>query len=653
MFSLPQPQSTTSAMASLGAPSEPLLLASVLAKAARVQKCVAFRTPSEKGKVANFDLYYLTTEAAYQKAIAVIPKKNVPRCFSFGGPTNQFLRIKTTEEKNTYNRLHKRKEEWLRLAGPVQCEVQLVTPINELPGHISWTELAEKAELYKPAASPPPTVRRPCPKSKKPQGVVFQDDTLSPTPLITTPKSSKVSANFTKNSPMFPFTIVVAEPVAVQQPAVQQPADQEADPAWMQQRNRPASPLNGAVHVVAAEVIEHPITPPPPPARETVTVEDAPEEEDVTPPPRVPTPVPEERIPRVRIQDFNEIVLAPPSPRDPRGDPFIPAVESILDPDVGLLGRLFAEMDNLSVSILRHTDEIADGRFPVLPLPKSFQVPSMAKVASADLVNELNSIFREAAEKASRALVRAQVEAAKVINVQASSLGESRQWTEDDLETAQAIRLSRHTRQQPYKPSNKPPVIFFELVDGAIRAHGSAAVAHTTAGRKSDNAAPAQNGNIAKKKKKKNGKKKKTAPAPAPAPAAAPTAAPSAAPASAAPKRGGTGNGQQPRQTGNRGKTHRTSVFERLGPVDPGHRDRPENKKLLARARKDREDYCRRFNVPLSGFKNNEERMAVIKAMRPADYRPTISRDYAHRPTAQRASGSRQENESTFSRRNY
>ena len=681
---LSHPQSTTAAMASLGASGDPLSLTNLLSKAARLRKCIAFRVPSEKGKVNSSDLYYLTTETAFKQASDAdqlpVPAP-VPLLFSFGDKKNQFLRLKSKPEKSTYNRLFNRKDQWIKLAGPGQCEVQLVSPVGELPGHISWKEMEEKVELYKPDAAPAPPAlvptpatspipiptprKKPCPKSKK---IVYQDDTVTQTPLTTTPKTSmspnpiatyllSLSASKNKNSLVRSLSV---------EPAVQEPADPQPDPTWMQLRNRPASPANGEEHVIAADVIHRPPTPPP--VVETVTIEDAPEEEVETPPPQVPTPAPRvttpvQREPRVRIQNFDEIMLAPPEPRDPRDEPFIPAVESITDPDVSRLGSLFAEMDNLSLSILRHTDLMADGRFAVLPLAKGFQVPSMKRIANEDLVNELNSIFRKAAEKASRALVIAQVEAAKVIRAEASTLASSRDWTEDDVDAAQAIRLSRQDRLKPYKPSDKPAVTFFQLLDGAIKPHGSAAVAHTTAGRKSDNVAPAQPGNTASPKKKKNRRKKKNTPAPAAA-AADPVAAAPAAPAVAPPapaasertqkrKNERSGNGQQPRQTGNRGNAPRTSVFERLGPVHTNHWEIPENKKLLARTRQERQDYCRRFNVPLNGFKSNADRLEAIIACRPTDYQPTTRRVYDHRQTASGANEPRRNQESTYYRNDY
>ena len=682
---LSHPQSTTTAMASLGASGDPLSLTNLLSKAARLRKCIAFRVPSEKGKVNSSDLYYLTTETAFKQASDAdqlpVPAP-VPLLFSFGDKKNQFLRLKSKPEKSTYNRLFNRKDQWIKLAGPGQCEVQLVSPVGELPGHISWKEMEEKVELYKPDATPATTARvptpttspvpiptpraRPCPKSKK---MVYQDDTLPQTALTTTPKTSmspnpiatyllSLSANKNKNSLVRSLSAEPADP---------QPADpQPAEPTWMQLRNRPASPTNGEVHVITAEVTRRPPTPPPVVETETVTIEDAPEEEVESPPPQVPTPAPRtatplQREPRVRILDFDEIMLAPPEPSDPRDEPFIPAVESIIDPDVSRLGSLFAEMDNLSQSVLRHTDLMADGRFAVLPLAKSFQVPSMKRIANEDLVNELNSIFREAAEKASRALVIAQVEAAKVIRAEASTLASSRDWTEDDVDAAQAIRLSRQDRLKPYKPSDKPAVTFFQLLDGAIKPHGSAAVAHTTAGRKSDSVAPAQTGNAAAPKKKKNRRKKKNTPAPAaaaaaPAAPAAPTVAPPAPAASGKTQKRKderSGNGQQPRQTGNRGNGPRTSVFQRLGPVNVNHWELPENKKLLARTRQALQDYRRHFNIPSNGFRNNEERLEAMIACRPADYQPTTRRVYDHRQPDSRVNEPRRNQEETYYRRDY
>lgn len=732
-----------STLSSLGVPPKPLVLSNILAKAAKLRKCVAFRTPSAKGRTDSSDLYYMTTEPTYQRE-----KKNIeviPQLHSFGGKANQFLRLQTGKEKKTYNRLGNRKDEWLKLDGPGAVEIQLVSPVGELPGHITWDELTEKAESYKSTepADPKPQEaataprqpfiderRRPMPKSKRPPGIVYDDDDSSidgtpteviptvatpfmplPEPrvvlqrLIETPKPASKSPSlfFHPKSPLFPL-------VSKQMEAAAAPAH---EPTWMQQRNRSPSPTNGEIRTVAAQIIQPasqqtepgeaivtPATASLTPAPEVVTMEDAPEETEtatvtVT---AAPPPPPTHREP-----DWDAIVLMPPPCPDPRTETVLPPVERLLDPDVNRMGTLLAEHDNLCLTVLRHTNLLHDNRFPVLPVAKLFQVPSMKRIADEELTAELNRIYTDAAMKASEALIRAEVETCKLIRAEIFSFADSFLWTEEEIEAAQVIRASRQDRQKPYKPSNKPPVIFFELVDGAIKPHASAAEAHTTAGRHSD--APAQ-----------EPKKKKTAVPPTTAPAAqpstrtpeeksaktrrrreqrqrraarklaasqptasasatadtrppvttAPTATRPTAPASNAGTRppatttqnaGRSGNGQPPRQTGNRGaqRNHqqRPSVFTRLGPhpnLEPQqdeaagqHRSSKNNKRIAAihierlRYQKERLEFCRQHGIVVQ-LSHNEKLLEACRKGRTAGN------------TGHGSSGSRGR---TDSRRNY
>ena len=225
------------------------------------------------------------------------------------------------------------------------------------------------------------------------------------------------------------------------------------------------------------------------------TVEDAPEDEDVAPPPKLPTPAPRKMTPRRLVTDISR------------------------------LGGILAELD---------------------------------------------ALFAEA-----------------------SSLADSREWSEDDVDAVQAIRLSRQDQQKLYKSSSQPSLTTFfkELLDG----------------RKPDNAAPAQPGNAASPKKKKNRRKKQKKSAPAPPPASEKT------------------QKRKDERSGNLAN-HRRSVPPKRpeAALDVHHRDLPENRKLLARTRRVWEDYCRRFHIPLRGFRSNGERLEALIANRPADYRPRV-----------------------------
>ena len=811
-------------MALLGDPGQPLKLLDLLAKAARNRKCVAYRIPTEKGKKDSCDLFYMTSLASYQQAFRSIAVSNLPQLRNFGGENNQFLRLKTADDKNTYNRLFKRKDQWLKLEGPVQVEAQLVSPMDgELAGHISWKDLAEKlkgcnttgknpkvqvqnnsalnlgvpeetaAAIATTATAPTgtPALRQPfideafdnptVPfylRTGARKGVIYDDDsedsdaqsprTPPPTNLETPkPKAKSPSILLHPKSPLFGLTRLATPAVSNDfsvlmedaQQAAQEDAQQAAQetppaPTWMQQRNKTPPPANGETHVVVAEVLQRPEDQSHPalsPVPEVVTMEDDlddPEEPplEIRPPvqqepladpdpqrqeqrqpvteqraatpaeQRAATPT-EQRVatptgPNTHVLDLNALLLDVPTDPDPRAEVVIPPVESLLDPVINRFGSLMAEYDNMSVTILRHTNLLHDNRFPVLPVPKLFQVPSVRRVAVDDLAADLNRIYEEAAEKASMALIRAEVEASKLIRSELSFISRSRIWTMDDLATAQAIRLSRSNRLQPYRPSNRPPTVFFEVVDGVIKPHTAAAEAHTTAGREAGSAVTTQQPPAKKKvtiaptpkvtnsrltpeqKKEKNrrrleSRKRRRAERHTAATGAAPsTAAPNAAapstPAPSAPA-GPAGNGQQPRQTGNRGNNRndqqpprgnhrdnrqptrgnfrndqrpppgnhrsdppppRTSVFNRLG-ERPHHSKLPGNVKIMAVVRAHRRDPTPRP----PGYRTNYELVAAAAEHRTGPR--ATSHGGRQRSNGEQPNGERRNQDSTHSRTNY
>ena len=780
---------------------------------------MAYRIPTEKGKKDSCDLFYMTSLASYQRAFRNIAVSNLPQLRNFGGENNQFLRLKTAEDKNTYNRLFKRKDQWLRLEGPIQVEAQLVSPMDgELAGHISWEDLAVKlkscnttgknpkvqvqnnsalnldapeetaAAIATTATAPTgtPALRQPfideafdnptVPfylRTGPRKGVIYDDDsedsdaqsprTPPPTNLETPkPKAKSPSILLHPNSPLFGLTRLATPAVTndfsvlmedAQQAALEdaQRAAQETTPAptWMQQRDKTPPPANGETHVVAVEVLQRPegqFHPALSPVPETVTMEDDSDDSDdpeepplearppvQQQPPADPDPqrqeqrqpVTEQRAatpsgPNTHVLDLNALLLDVPVDPDPRAEVVIPPVESLLDSDINRFGSLMAEYDNISVTILRHTNLLHDNRFPVLPVPKLFQVPSVRRVAVDDLAADLNRIYEEAAEKASMALIRAEVEASKLIRSELSFISRSRIWTMDDLATAQAIRLSRSNRLQPYKPSNKPPTVFFEVVDGVIKPHTAAAEAHTTAGREAGSTVKEQpptkkkvtiaptpkvtNSRLTpEQKKEKNrrrleSRKRRRAEQNAAATSVAPaTAAPNAtappAPAPSAPA-GPAGNGQQPRQTGNRGNnrnyqqpprgnhrddhrddsrdnhrdnrqpTHgndqrppsgnrrsnqpppRPSVFNRLG-ERPHHSKLPGNVKIMEVVRAHRRDPTPRQ----PGYRTNYELVAAAAEHRTGPR--ATSHGGRQRSNGEQPSGERRNQDSTRSRTNY
>jgi hypothetical protein len=65
---------------------------------------------------------------------------------------------------------------------------------------------------------------------------------------------------------------------------------------------------------------------------------------------------------------FSWISLIPPDD---------PTVTVLLEPQTLKIGRLLAEVSNIQAAKLRHVNELADGRPPVIPLARAFQCPSM------------------------------------------------------------------------------------------------------------------------------------------------------------------------------------------------------------------------------------------------------------------------------------
>ena len=202
---------------------------------------------------------------------------------------------------------------------------------------------------------------------------------------------------------------------------------------------------------------------------------------------------------------------------------------------------------------------------------------------------------------------------------EASSLADSREWTDDDVEAVQAIRLSSQDQQKLYKSSSQLSLMtsFFREF---LEEH------------KSDNAASSQPGNAASPKKKRNRRKKRSKAA-----RAAP-AAPAAPPVRAAPAASEKTQKRKDERSGNGVNRHRTATRRPAAALDVNHRDLFKNKKLLSRTRKWRHDYCLRFSVPYHGHTCNEDRLESLIACRPADYHPpryfNSSRSLSELPSA-------------------
>jgi hypothetical protein len=171
---------------------------------------------------------------------------------------------------------------------------------------------------------------------------------------------------------------------------------------------------------------------------------------------------------------FSWVSLIPPTD---------PPVTALLEPQSIKVGKLLAEVSNIQAAKLRHVNEIADGRPPVIPLARAFQCPSMGRVATEDLVNAWNQAMLKCAQEMSLALVHAEERVEKELRAQLQSEIFGWNFTQDESLSVKMIRDARIRKQHPYKP-NTDPLVFFEL-DGTgdkrkIIPHESAIRANTS-----------------------------------------------------------------------------------------------------------------------------------------------------------------------------
>lgn len=171
---------------------------------------------------------------------------------------------------------------------------------------------------------------------------------------------------------------------------------------------------------------------------------------------------------------FSWISLIPPDD---------PAVTVILEPQVQKIGRLLAEVSNIQAAKLRHVNELADGRPPVIPLARAFQCPSMGRVATEELVNAWNKAMLNCAQEMSLALIKEEERVEKEIRAQLMVDAMAWNFTQTESHAVKLIRDARTLEQHPYK-HNPDPLVFFELTGTGdqrkITPHESAARANTS-----------------------------------------------------------------------------------------------------------------------------------------------------------------------------
>lgn len=78
------------------------------------------------------------------------------------------------------------------------------------------------------------------------------------------------------------------------------------------------------------------------------------------------------------------------------------------DTSVHCLSRMIADYNVIFHARQRHALLLADGRPPLVPLPRAFQVPAMHHIATEDLNNKLNATMTKCAQELSTLLIEAE-----------------------------------------------------------------------------------------------------------------------------------------------------------------------------------------------------------------------------------------------------
>lgn len=174
--------------------------------------------------------------------------------------------------------------------------------------------------------------------------------------------------------------------------------------------------------------------------------------------------------------------------------------QALLSDRVRAMGKMLAEIENLKTVRLKHVNEIIDGRPPVIPIAKSFQCPSLERVASTGLVDRLNDQMMACAMSCSRLLIEAEEMAELEARAEVTRMMENWAPTQQELYAMKSIkeaRLSRKHEYDPDKPKAKGKLVFFDSVkpgERSFKPHESASKAltsgHKIAGKKAPKEAP-------------------------------------------------------------------------------------------------------------------------------------------------------------------
>lgn len=526
-------------------------LAHLDAKAARCHKHIVVRRPSVQGKAGTHDYFYRTSQAALADHRV---QPNLAFSMKMGSTNTLYLALKTSENKKTYYRVQKR--EWGVLTeGTDQMHFQLVTPqTGELPAHISWSELspshrshfqAEKVvlEASQAAPSPPPASKSAkvastasTPQQAANPGILMQPldlDAIEAAPLssqrLSTASDESVTAQAADkalSSPpagprMPPTSLAISPPITVVAMA-----DHPTPPSPSQESEAPSSTSIMTETIIssadnqASSPTNHRANSP---AGNRLVLENSQDELNFA----TLVDLASADLWRPQLFDLGPIDQDQPATIINTNDPSItvtnaPSSAVLLSVKVRDMGALVSDLENLRHARMRHTTELADGNPPFGPLPRTFTLPCLHRVASDDLIDKLNGIMRGCAAAISRAIITAEERAEEKIIEEMSALFGSDIWSVDEMEAIKFYRDIRKNRPKRYKEKAKEPLSFFSKVkpgDRCIQPHPAALAANTTGQRQAKTKPAVEKKAVEppvpvtekKKKKGKKGKKNKNA----------------------------------------------------------------------------------------------------------------------------------------------
>lgn len=180
-----------------------------------------------------------------------------------------------------------------------------------------------------------------------------------------------------------------------------------------------------------------------------------------SPPPRPSTPI----SPHAFVQNVMECSTQPAAPKNLLDAiPSFPTVAVATDTPVHCLSRLIADYNVIHHARQRHALLLADGRPPLVPLPRAFQVPAMHLIATEDLNNKLNATMTKCARELSTLLINAEEQALE--NILAEVADTLVEWT-PDKEQLKAIVNYKNLRTKnltEYKDGGGP-IEYYQLVN--------------------------------------------------------------------------------------------------------------------------------------------------------------------------------------------